>query len=42
LRLLEQHSKEYPPGIAVEIPFGPEEQVSYSWAAGIAGPRSAF
>jgi 2,4-dienoyl-CoA reductase-like NADH-dependent reductase (Old Yellow Enzyme family) len=41
LRLLEQHSKEYPPGIAVEIPFGPEEQVSYSWAAGIAGPRSA-
>ena len=42
LRLLEQHSKEYPPGIAVEIPFGPEEQVSYSWASGIAGPRSAF
>lgn len=42
LRLLEQHSKEYPPGIAVEIPFGPEEQVSYSWAAGIAGPRSAL
>lgn len=42
LRLLEQHSKEYPPGIAVEIPFGPEEQISYSWSAGIAGPRSAF
>jgi len=42
LRLLEQHSKEYPTGIAVEIPFGPEERVSYSWAAGIAGPRSAF
>ena len=42
LRLLEQHSKEYPPGIAVEIPFGPEEQISYSWAAGIAGPRSAI
>lgn len=36
LRQLEQHSKSYPPGSAVEIPFGPEEQVSYSWTAGIA------
>lgn len=36
LRQLEQHSKAYPPGSAVEIPFGPEEQVAYSWAAGIA------
>ncbi len=36
LRLLEQHSKEYPPGSAIEIPFGPGEQVSYSWQDGIA------
>jgi hypothetical protein len=40
LRLREQHSKEYPPGSAVDIPFGPGEQVSYSWTAGIAGPRN--
>jgi len=36
LRQLEQHSKSYPPGSAVEIPFSTEEQVAYSWAAGIA------
>lgn len=40
LRQLEQHSRAYPPGSAVEVPFGPDEQVAYSWAAGIAGPRS--
>ncbi len=39
LRLREQHRKEYPPGSEVEIPFGPSEQISYSWAAGIAGRR---
>lgn len=39
LRQLEQHSKSYPPGSAVEIPFGPEEQVVYSWAKGIAERR---
>ena len=39
LRLREQHRKDYPPGIEVEIPFGPAEQVSYSWAALNAGPR---
>lgn len=39
LRQLEQHSKSYPPGSAVEIPFGPEEQVAYSWAKGIAERR---
>ena len=31
LRLREQHRRQYPPGSAVEIPFGPQEQVSYSW-----------
>lgn len=36
LRQLEQHSKSYPQGSAVEIPFGAEEQVPYSWTAGIA------
>lgn len=40
LRLLEQHSREYPSGSAVEIPFGPDEKVPYSWTAGIAGPRN--
>lgn len=39
LRLREQHRKEYPPGAEVEIPFGPGEQVAYSWAARSAGPR---
>jgi 2,4-dienoyl-CoA reductase-like NADH-dependent reductase (Old Yellow Enzyme family) len=39
LRQLEQHSKAYPPGSAVDIPFGPAEQVAYSWAAGIADRR---
>ncbi len=39
LRLREQHRKEYPPGIEVEIPFGPSEQVPYSWAALNPGPR---
>ena len=39
LRLREQHRKAYPPGTEVEIPFGPSEQVSYSWVARSAGPR---
>jgi 2,4-dienoyl-CoA reductase-like NADH-dependent reductase (Old Yellow Enzyme family) len=39
LRLLEQHRKDYPQGSEVEIPFGPNEQIPYSWAAGIAGVR---
>jgi 2,4-dienoyl-CoA reductase-like NADH-dependent reductase (Old Yellow Enzyme family) len=39
LRLLEQHRKDYPHGSEVEIPFGPSEQIPYSWAAGIAGVR---
>ena len=41
LRLLEQHRAEYPPGSAVEIPFGTEERTPYSWSAGIAGPRAS-
>jgi 2,4-dienoyl-CoA reductase-like NADH-dependent reductase (Old Yellow Enzyme family) len=39
LRLREQHRKEYPPGTDVDIPFGPSEQVAYSWEARSAGPR---
>ena len=39
LRLREQHRKEYPTGLAVDIPFGPSEQVPYSWAALNAEPR---
>ncbi len=39
-RLRDQHRREYPPGSAVEIPFGTDEQVAYSWSAGIAGPRA--
>lgn len=39
LRQLEQHSKSYPPGSAIEIPFSPDEQVVYSWAKGIAERR---
>ncbi len=39
LRQLEQHSKSYPRGSEVEIPFGTEEQVAYSWAKGIAERR---
>lgn len=39
LRLREQHRKEYPPGKAVEIPFGPGELVPYSWTALNPGPR---
>lgn len=39
LRLRERHRKEYPPDTEVEIPFGPGEQVAYSWAARSAGPR---
>lgn len=40
LRLREQHRKEYPPGKHVDIPFGPNELVPYSWAALNAGPRA--
>jgi 2,4-dienoyl-CoA reductase-like NADH-dependent reductase (Old Yellow Enzyme family) len=36
LRQLEQHSKAYPQGSAIEIPFGSAEQVAYSWTEGIA------
>lgn len=39
LRLLEQHRVQYPPGSTVDIPYGIDEQVPYSWEAGIAGPR---
>jgi 2,4-dienoyl-CoA reductase-like NADH-dependent reductase (Old Yellow Enzyme family) len=39
LRLREQHRNEYPTGIEVDIPFGPSEQVPYSWPARTAGPR---
>ena len=40
LRLLERHRAEYPPGSAIKIPFATDEQVAYSWTAGIAGPRN--
>jgi 2,4-dienoyl-CoA reductase-like NADH-dependent reductase (Old Yellow Enzyme family) len=39
LRQLEQHAREYPAGSTIGIPFGPEEQVSYSWGEGIARRR---
>ena len=39
LRLREQHRKEYPHGIKVDIPFGPDEQIPYSWQALNAEPR---
>jgi 2,4-dienoyl-CoA reductase-like NADH-dependent reductase (Old Yellow Enzyme family) len=32
LRLREQHRREYAPGSDVKIPFGPSEQVPYSWS----------
>ena len=31
LRLREQHRREFRPGTDIKIPFGPEEQVPYSW-----------
>jgi 2,4-dienoyl-CoA reductase-like NADH-dependent reductase (Old Yellow Enzyme family) len=31
LRLREQHRREYRPGTDIRIPFGPKEQVGYSW-----------
>jgi 2,4-dienoyl-CoA reductase-like NADH-dependent reductase (Old Yellow Enzyme family) len=40
LRLREQHRTQYPPGSAVEIPFGPEERVAYSWEALSPGSRA--
>ncbi len=40
LRQLEQHGRAYPRGSAIDIPFGIEEELPYSWAAGIAGPRN--
>lgn len=40
LRQLEQHGRAYPRGSAIDIPFGIEEKLPYSWAAGIAGPRN--
>ncbi|MBX3666106.1 MAG: hypothetical protein KF834_10515, partial [Burkholderiales bacterium] len=36
LRQLEHHHRDYPPGSGIEVPFGPEERVAYSWDAGIA------
>ncbi len=39
LKLRESHRKEYPPGKAVDIPFGPEENVPYAWEALSAGAR---
>lgn len=36
LRQLEHHHRDYPPGSAIEIPYGTEERVSYSWESGIA------
>jgi 2,4-dienoyl-CoA reductase-like NADH-dependent reductase (Old Yellow Enzyme family) len=42
LRQLEQHSKSYPPGSVVDIPFGTEEQVAYSWESGIADRRGRY
>lgn len=39
LRLREQHRKATPPGSTVQIPFGPGEQVNYSWDARSAEPR---
>lgn len=36
LRQRDQHRVDYPSGSAVEIPYGTEEQVSYSWTDGIA------
>ena len=32
LRLREQHRREYAPGTEVRIPFGPSEQIAYSWS----------
>jgi hypothetical protein len=39
LRQLEHHSRDYPPGSAIEIPYGPEERGAYSWEEGIARRR---
>lgn len=36
LRQRDQHRVDYPSGSAVEIPYGTEERVSYSWTDGIA------
>jgi hypothetical protein len=40
LRLREQHRRQYPAGRRVEIPFGPQEQVPYSWESMIAERRA--
>ena len=32
LRARERHRVEYAPGTEVQIPFGPREQVAYSWS----------
>ena len=40
LRQLEQHGRAYPRGSVIDIPFGIGEQLPYSWADGIAGPRN--
>jgi 2,4-dienoyl-CoA reductase-like NADH-dependent reductase (Old Yellow Enzyme family) len=39
LRLREQHRREYAPGTEVAIPFGPKEQIPYSWSSLSPGSR---
>lgn len=39
LRLREQHRREFSPGTDIKIPFGPKEQVSYSWQTLTAAKR---
>lgn len=39
LRLREEPRREYHPGTEIKIPFGPEEQVAYSWETLNAGRR---
>jgi hypothetical protein len=36
---IEQHRREYHAGKDISIPFGPEEQVVYSWETLTAGKR---
>lgn len=41
LRLRERHRREYAPGSAIRIPFGPAEQLPYSWSSRSAGERGS-
>ena len=36
LRQLEHHARDYPRGSVIDIPYGPEERVAYSWETRIA------